>query len=345
MWAVRRLAACAMLAIVTAPQTCMSHCEFACEELNGDVSVECNGCSTESACHPGAAGFSSVDEETRADDPPMRWLGEWYADPSVHNALRLQLEAGGIAIIHGFLAAHAAAAIESELNATQALRWDQWRGDHPGFQYQFSVLERSGGQHGRGYRRETHPTLTGLRRLLDSPAMRSWAEALLGSRFRIDRALVQATWYQPGDYTTIHNDNTVAAQTLGARRLAFVLHLPLGPWRPQWGGDLVFVQPHLSLHPTYNTMTLFPVGVDNVGSHLHLVSPVSKAAPLYARRYAVSGWYYSPVSAEQQESIDSLNKAAAVERQRRLREFALPIRGEDARALDELDGRSTYSAV
>ena len=52
--------------------------------------------------------------------------------------------------------------------------------------------------------------------------------------------------YKPGDYTLVHSDDKQGPT--GSRRLAFVLHMTKD-WRPEWGGDLVFLSPFAATHP------------------------------------------------------------------------------------------------
>ncbi len=90
----------------------------------------------------------------------------------------------------------------------------------------------------------------------------------------------QATAYAPGDFLTAHDDAVAGKH----RRAAYVFGLT-PDWRPEWGGLLLFHQPHGVLNavaPGFNRLTLFRVPQD------HSVSEVTRAAP--SRRYSITGW-------------------------------------------------------
>lgn len=93
----------------------------------------------------------------------------------------------------------------------------------------------------------------------------------------------QATLYRPGDFLTVHDD-----QTGGHKRLAaYVLNLTPA-WRPEWGGVLEFVDDTSSTVegyvPTFNALNVF-----RVPQH-HFVSQVALYGGL---RYSVTGWLHA----------------------------------------------------
>ena len=92
----------------------------------------------------------------------------------------------------------------------------------------------------------------------------------------------QATLYAPGHFLPPHNDE----ESLRGRRVAYVLNLTLGKWRPQWGGYLNFFTGDWDIDqafcPRFNSLNLFRV------PQWHSVGEVSAAAPI--GRYAVTGW-------------------------------------------------------
>jgi len=92
----------------------------------------------------------------------------------------------------------------------------------------------------------------------------------------------QATLYRPGDFLTVHDD-----ETGGHKRLvAYVLNLtPV--WRPDWGGALNFLGPtgHIeeAYVPTFNALNVFRVPAK------HFVGSVT---PFGGMRYSVTGWFH-----------------------------------------------------
>lgn len=164
------------------------------------------------------------------------------------------------------------------------------------------------------------PMIHSLHKLFESPEMRHWAQCLLETEVELERVTTMGTLYQPGDYTTTHSDTINSGD--GSRRLAFVLHLSTD-WQPEWGGELIFLSPYLALTPSYNRLTLFPVGDMR---HQHLVSPVSRFAPR-GRRLAFVGWFYSMEDelAQERETLLSHNTET-------LDRYVLTINGKDGRS-------------
>jgi SM-20-related protein len=153
--------------------------------------------------------------------------------------------------------------------------WQRARGS---FQYLFDNHRLT--RHGEQYSDPAHyharvveflnsPTLLGLvREITGIPAI-AWADA-------------QATLYRPGDFLTVHDD-----ETGGHKRLvAYVLNMTPG-WRAEWGGVLQFVGPSGHIEhgyvPTFNALNLFRVPTK------HFVSLV---APFGGLRYSVTGWFH-----------------------------------------------------
>lgn len=91
-----------------------------------------------------------------------------------------------------------------------------------------------------------------------------------------------ASRYDPGDFLTVHDDETEARN----RRVGYVLGLTAG-WRPEWGGLLLFHDKEGNVRrgfsPNFNVMNLFAV------PQHHSVSLVAPYAPL--PRLSVSGWF------------------------------------------------------
>lgn len=92
----------------------------------------------------------------------------------------------------------------------------------------------------------------------------------------------QATLYAPGHFLAHHNDSE---QERG-RRVAYVLNLTVGEWRPEWGGYLNFYDDDFeiiqAMRPRFNSLNLFRVPQVHSVGYVPLFSPIG--------RYAVTGW-------------------------------------------------------
>jgi SM-20-related protein len=117
---------------------------------------------------------------------------------------------------------------------------------------------------------------------LNAPHFLTFIRGLTGLE-AIDRTSAQATLYRPGDFLTVHDD-----ETGGHKRLAaYVLNMTPG-WRPDWGGILQFIDARGNIAegyaPCFNALNIFRVPA------LHSVSQVA----LYGGfRYSVTGWFHA----------------------------------------------------
>lgn len=116
---------------------------------------------------------------------------------------------------------------------------------------------------------------------LNSPALLDFIRGVSGIR-EIVKMDGQATLYGPGHFLWPHSD----AERERGRRVAYVLNLTLGEWKPHWGGYLNFFNDQWDVEqafrPRFNSLNLFRV------PQWHDVGEVSRAAPL--ARYAITGW-------------------------------------------------------
>ena len=96
------------------------------------------------------------------------------------------------------------------------------------------------------------------------------------------KADAQATLYRPGDFLSQHTDSHKDE----GWRIAYVLNFAAVPWRPDWGGYLLFYDADGDViggyRPRFNSLNLFAV------PHWHSVSYVAPFAPV--ARFAVTGW-------------------------------------------------------
>jgi len=98
----------------------------------------------------------------------------------------------------------------------------------------------------------------------------------------IERTDAQATLYRPGDFLTMHDDETGGRNRLAA----YVLNMTPA-WSPDWGGILQFIgsDGHIEqgFVPAFNALNVFQVPA------LHCVTQVSLYAGL---RYSITGWFH-----------------------------------------------------
>ncbi|MEO7411536.1 MAG: 2OG-Fe(II) oxygenase family protein [Sphingomicrobium sp.] len=92
----------------------------------------------------------------------------------------------------------------------------------------------------------------------------------------------QATLYVGGHHLAAHTDDV----PVQGRRVAYVLSMTMGEWRPEWGGYLNFLDAdgdvEVGLRPRFNCLNMFTV------PRWHHVAQVLGVAPV--ARYAVTGW-------------------------------------------------------
>ena len=97
------------------------------------------------------------------------------------------------------------------------------------------------------------------------------------------KADAQATLYAPSHFLAVHNDEHAGA----GRRIAYVLQLCAGDWRPDWGGYLNFFDDDgdviAGYRPRFNALNLFAVPQRH---NVSFVPPFAAVA-----RYAITGWF------------------------------------------------------
>lgn len=98
------------------------------------------------------------------------------------------------------------------------------------------------------------------------------------------KADAQATLYRPGQFLALHDDLGTKDEN---RKLAYVLNMTREPWRPDWGGYLLFYDAAgdvvTGFRPRFNALNIFMV------PQRHNVTYVPPFAPV--GRYTITGWF------------------------------------------------------
>ena len=154
-----------------------------------------------------------------------------------------------------------------------------WQRAPDGFQYFFDNHRLS--RDGEPYPDPSH-FFAKVVAFLNSGPMLSFLRELTGLQ-GIERADAQATLYRPGDFLSVHDDETGGHKRLAAYVLNFT---PI--WRAEWGGVLQFLGPDQHIEegyvPAFNAMNVFRV------PSLHSVTQVA----LYGgHRYSITGWFHA----------------------------------------------------
>lgn len=224
------------------------------------------------------------------------------------DALRLRYAAHGRVSIPGLLTADAASALHAELAArddwmqvinsgeklfelSREVRRDMsadkraaldaavYHGARTGFQFRYEAIRVADDD---DRRRQSGDPLATFARFLSGDPVRALMRRITGAD-AIDFADAQATSFGPGDFLTAHDDAVAGKK----RHAAYVFGLT-APWRPEWGGLLLFHDDRevaQGFVPAFNTLNLFRV------PQRHSVSEVTRAAP--HRRVSVTGWLRS----------------------------------------------------
>lgn len=115
---------------------------------------------------------------------------------------------------------------------------------------------------------------------LESRAFLDFGGRVIGAP-EVTGVRVQASYYRPGDFLTVHDDSHRKDHRLAAFTLGFTRG-----WRPDWGGQLLFHDAEgnvtRGLAPGFNVLTLFKVPT------AHSVAQVASYAE--AKRLSLTGW-------------------------------------------------------
>lgn len=122
---------------------------------------------------------------------------------------------------------------------------------------------------------------------LESRAFLDFGGRVIGAP-EVSGVRVQASYYRPGDFLTVHDDSHRKDHRLAAFTLGFTRR-----WRPDWGGQLLFHDAEgnvtRGLAPSFNVLTLFKVPT------AHSVAQVASYAE--AKRLSLTGWLLGGQSA------------------------------------------------
>jgi len=115
---------------------------------------------------------------------------------------------------------------------------------------------------------------------VNSDSFLGFMRTLVGNK-EIDRSDSYASCYLPGHFLTAHDDTHPNED----RVAAYTISLTKG-WKPDWGGNLVFLDKCKNIEegymPSFNTLNIFLV------PKLHAVQMVSPFAG--APRFSLLGW-------------------------------------------------------
>ena len=159
------------------------------------------------------------------------------------------------------------------------LTYAAWERARTNFQY---IYER----HALSWNREPYPELehyyAGVVEFLNAPEFLNLMREITGIP-EIAWTDGQATLYRPGDFLTVHDDDS----RLAKRLVAYVLNMtPV--WRSDLGGVLEFIDDRGNIAegyvPAFNVLNIFRVPAR------HAVSAVT---PFGGLRYAITGWLHA----------------------------------------------------
>jgi Rps23 Pro-64 3,4-dihydroxylase Tpa1-like proline 4-hydroxylase len=218
-----------------------------------------------------AAGILTKDtDEIDADDGGVSLASllrkDVFADASVVDQISSHLRAGRLIIIPDALDSDFAERVYAALD--KCTKWRPYEDFDRNFHYRHHNL----------YDPEDYPSaLKECERVFGSKATRGFVERLSGRPCWAPLSL-GASWYQPGDHSLPHQDESFE------RQVAFVWHLTRD-WDSSWGGHLVWCPTGTLIKPMFNCLQLFVVS----STSLHFVSVVSGRAQ--GKRLTVNGWW------------------------------------------------------
>lgn len=195
------------------------------------------------------------------------WLGPWWKKRHKFDGLFKDALTNLRPIqIRNFLEDDKALALHDELYDSNGFKvyesYNRW------YQFHFKAIY----MHTPEY--QTHKLLKKIGDLFDIPVMKEWIRDISASEVN-GTTLAGASYYAAGDYTMPHTDKAGGGNgDREKRRIAYIVHLTKA-WNPRFGGDMVWMNPAFHIHPSFNSITMFPVSK----SSWHFVSPVAEITP------------------------------------------------------------------
>jgi len=130
------------------------------------------------------------------------------------------------------------------------------------------------------YQRDPAPRIHRATQFLQSEDFLDFGRRVIGAP-AVTGVRVQASYYRPGDFLTLHDDSHRKDTRLAAFTLGFTRK-----WRADWGGQLLFHDADGNVtrgfKPEFNVLTLFKVPA------AHSVAQVASYAD--AKRLSLTGW-------------------------------------------------------
>ncbi len=130
------------------------------------------------------------------------------------------------------------------------------------------------------YQRDSAPQIHRATQFLQSEDFLDFGRRVIGAP-AVTGIRVQASYYRPGDFLTLHDDSHRKDTRLAAFTLGFTRK-----WRADWGGQLLFHDAEGNVtrgfKPEFNVLTLFKVPT------AHSVAQVASYAD--AKRLSLTGW-------------------------------------------------------
>ena len=121
--------------------------------------------------------------------------------------------------------------------------------------------------------------LHAMTEFLNTPEFHCFVKTITGEP-SVKKLDAQATLYGRGHFLNLHDDTGTSAE----RRAAYVMGFSKS-WRPDWGGQLLFMDEdkiQRGFSPSFNSLTLFKT------PRPHIVTQVANFAGL--GRYSITGW-------------------------------------------------------
>jgi len=260
----------------------------------------------------------SDDWTTAAVSAPVhKWFSDAWRTPASLRQLQLQIaNSTSPVVIRDVLTPEAMLKVQAALKALPLSRWPRHKPEqhHPPAANLFDIsdpaicsnLRNPSGSFQYDHHNIFDATmLTGAAKefmqfLQGGPAQRFFAGLLQGST-EFSAGVFGASWYMPGDYSTVHDDVTVIHDRTGrghTRRLALVFHFSDVSFPAvECGGQLVWCNSNRTgvqiLPPILNQLVVFAPADSRTEHFVNRVEEKSECRGNDRQRLAINGWYLS----------------------------------------------------